>query len=562
MTTTLPRPFKLLLALVATCVAWLALAPSAQAAESVANYAVEATIDADGTLHVQATMTFDQAPASLTQTMVTRYRTTDDHEYRFAISDVTVTSGGSPVAAQVNQGSRALTVTIPTQGVTAPVVLSYVVKGAALRTADGDTEVVWDLLQGLSLPVTSFDAVISIPAVLTMVDCASGNPTDPGACISYSGGTHTSPQPIFHDEALNAGDIVRATVRFPSNAVASNEDLRQLWTLDRAFSAGPAELGTALALLALGGLGLWLAHRRLGRDPASATSPTQIAEFHPTAAGRSEFRVLDAVRPGHVGTVLDERVDPIDVTATLLDLAARGHLRITELPRRNEHAATDWAFSRLAGTDALVGYEKTLLEAVAPEGGPVVRVSDLARVVAPVIPTVQSELYDDVVARGWFARRPDATRSTWGRLGWIAVGVAVLALVLLAAFTSFGVVGLALLLLALGVVFVAAEMPARTASGAALLSGLMVLRGALLTQATDQLPTGREYQELSEILPYAVVLGGRERWLEALVEADGDAASDAEDLDWYHAPSGWHLKDLPVALENFITTVQGRLFSR
>ena len=121
---------------------------------------------------------------------------------------------------------------------------------------------------------------------------------------------------------------------------------------------------------------------------------------------------------------------------------------------------------------------------------------------------------------------------------------------------------LALLLLALGVVFVAAEMPARTASGAALLSGLMVLRGTLLTQATDQPPVGREYQELSEILPYAVVLGGRERWLDALVAADGDEASDAEDLDWYHGPTGWQLKDLPVALENFITTVQGRLFSR
>ena len=50
-------------------------------------------------------------------------------------------------------------------------------------------------------------------------------------------------------------------------------------------------------------------------------------------AGQSEFRVLGDVRPGHVGTVADERVDPIDITATLIDLAVHGHLRITELPR-------------------------------------------------------------------------------------------------------------------------------------------------------------------------------------------------------------------------------------
>ena len=59
-------------------------------------------------------------------------------------------------------------------------------------------------------------------------------------------------------------------------------------------------------------------------------------------AGQSEFRVLGEVRPGHVGTVADERVDPIDVAATLIDLAVHGHLRITELPRESEFAATDW----------------------------------------------------------------------------------------------------------------------------------------------------------------------------------------------------------------------------
>ena len=46
------------------------------------------------------------------------------------------------------------------------------------------------------------------------------------------------------------------------------------------------------------------------------------------------------IRPGHVGTVADERVDPIDVTATLVDLAVRGHLLITELPRDTEFART------------------------------------------------------------------------------------------------------------------------------------------------------------------------------------------------------------------------------
>ena len=42
---------------------------------------------------------------------------------------------------------------------------------------------------------------------------------------------------------------------------------------------------------------------------------TRAGEFVPTGAGETEFRVVDEVRPGHVGTVADERVDPVDVTA-------------------------------------------------------------------------------------------------------------------------------------------------------------------------------------------------------------------------------------------------------
>jgi hypothetical protein len=76
------------------------------------------------------------------------------------------------------------------------------------------------------------------------------------------------------------------------------------------------------------------------------------------------------------------------------------------------------------------------------------------------------------------------------------------------------------------------------------------------------MPPGREVHELSEVLPYAVVLGGADRWLNAIVATVGDAAADSKDLPWYHGPQDWHLRDLPDSLRNFITTVSGSLFSR
>ena len=110
--------------------------------------------------------------------------------------------------------------------------------------------------------------------------------------------------------------------------------------------------------------------------------------------------------------------------------------------------------------------------------------------------------------------------------------------------------------------FVAQEMPARTAKGAALLAGLGALRSDLMSHPTNQMPPGSELREISEVLPYAIVLGGTDRWLDAIVAADDDDCRTRRICIWYHGPEDWHLRDLPDSLKNFVTTVSGSLFAR
>ena len=254
-----------------------------------------------------------------------------------------------------------------------------------------------------------------------------------------------------------------------------------------------------------------------------------------------------------------------DVRATVLDLAVRGHLLITELPRAGAFKPTEWTLTRREGRDALRAYEARLLDALGGDGGDGARsvvLSQALPALAEASGEVQDELYADVVRHGWFAVRPDSTRTKWVRLGWLAIAVAVVAAGLLIAFTEFGLLGLVLVALAVGVGFVGQAMPARTIKGASVLQGLGVLRGQLLTQPTDQMPRGREYQELSEVLPYAVVLGGVDRWLDGLAATDTDGVPDPTDLDWYHGPDDWQLADLPDSLRNFVQTTEGGLLKR
>ncbi len=538
-------------------------APRAFAADLVARPAAEGSLAPDGTLSVQATISFDgAAPASLVQRFATTRQILGDREYVYRVSEVKATVGGQALNPSVSDDGRYTTVTLPTQGAAEPVVLSYVVHGAATAEPTGETTVAWRLLQGLSLPVKEFTATVQVPTMIESVQCEAGPPASPGVCSFWGGGTHDHPNPTFNDGPRGAGEIVEAVMRFPAGAITANGQLRDLWTLGRAFSTEPAPLGLALALLALGGLAFWALHRRIGRDAVTAGDPTLIADFHPVGDGEAEFRVRNGIRPGQVGTLVDERVDPVDVTATLLDLAVRGHLRIEELPKSSTYAEGQWTFTRRLGGDELRPYESTLLDAVAPSDGKSMAVSELPAAIGAVIGDVQDQLYDDVVALGWFARRPDQTRNSWFRIGFGLFVAAVVVTVVLAAFTSFGLLGLALVAVSLLVVFLGQEMPARTSQGVALLGGLGLLRAQLLGHPTDQMPKGRELAELSEVLPYAVVLGGSERWLKALVDADDDPDADSTGLDWYHGPADWHLSDLPASLSRLVTTIQGKLFAR
>ena len=536
------------------------LALTAYAEGTASTFIAEGNLAKDGTLKVKQTIALTGAvPPELSQRFETREDLVGDRQYVQRLSDITAMVKGVPVQPTIKTEDRFTTVTVPTNGST-EVVMMYTVTGAVV-TIDSGTALRWRMLQGLSAQVTQFTATVQIPTQFSYIKCTAGSPNSTVPCTFAAAGTETAQIPTFRDGPRGEGEVVAIDIGFPPGGVASNEVIDYQWTVGRAFSVAPLPLALALGLLALGGVALYGLHRRAGVDRSPDGQISKPGDFVPTGAGQSEFRVVGDVRPGHVGTVADERVDPIDVTATLIDLAVRGHLVIDELPRESEFAPTDWEIRRIDGNDGLLPFEQQLLDGIAAPGSSV-RVSDLAGKVQESIGGVQNALYDEMVSNGWYERRPDDTRNRWTQLSLAALIISVVVTGVLAAFTTFGLVGLALILVSLGLVFVAQEMPSRTAKGAALLGGLAVLRSDLLSHPTNQMPPGRELQEISEVLPYAIVLGGADRWLDALVASDVDEHPDSYDLSWYHGPENWHLNDLPDSMRNFVTTMSGSLFSR
>lgn len=548
-------------------VAVTALAPTSARADggTASTMSVVGRLDAAGALHVTETLAFSGgAPASLSQTLTTAVPLVHSKQQVYDVTAISAKVGNASVTPTVATADKTTTITLNTTGAGEKAIeISYTVTGAT-SSHGTDTVMSWPVLQGLSVGVRQITGSIKPPRGTTFVDCSAGPAGALGPCVAYGAGTFDSPDPSFTDGPRAAGDQVVLSFGVPAGSVAVTSRVHQLWTLDNAFSVTRNTLLAALVPLLLGALALWALHRRAGRDHAGYPTPTPVATFAPVGEGHSEFRLLDGVRPGEVGTVVDERVDPVDISATLLDLAVRGHLLIIEQPRVGPHAPLDWVFERRTNdADQLTDYEVALLDTVAPAGAGDVAVSGIGSAVRDVIPEVQSKLYDEVVRRGWFTQRPDSTRDRWTLIGWVALVVAAVAAGVLAAFTSYGLVGLALLVLAVGLVYVGQKMPRRTASGSSLLAGLSALAAQLQVQPTDQAAPGKQYSEPARVLPYAVVLGGTHRWLQAIADADDDpGVPDPTDLDWYHAPATWNLSDLPNSIEAFIVTVQGQLYRR
>ena len=291
---------------------------------------------------------------------------------------------------------------------------------------------------------------------------------------------------------------------------------------------------------------------------APAGAPEEAVPLVGAGAVAVQFRPPEGLRPGQIGTLLDEQANVLDVTATIVDLAVRGHLRIEELPRRGWFSSRDWRLVRLAGgTGELLAYEQTLYDGLF-ESGAEVALSALKKQFAERLKKVQTAMYVDVTQAGWFRGRPDQVRSRW-QAGGVAVAVAGGGLTyLLLQRLHWAPVGIALTVVGLGLFAVSRRMPARTAAGSAVLAQARGFREYVRTAEAHQLRYEEQQDVFSRYLPYAIVFGETEHWVKVFGPlAAAGAAGAASGPAWYSGPDGWSSASFGDSLNGFTSADAG-----
>lgn len=258
--------------------------------------------------------------------------------------------------------------------------------------------------------------------------------------------------------------------------------------------------------------GLWY---RFGRD-----KPVEmVADYLPEPP--------DDLTPGMAGTLLDEKVDMQDIIATLVDLARRKAISITEEKQEGLFSSgTDFIYRRERTDVSLRPYEEKLLNGIF-KGKDEVRLSKLKNKFYTLLPEINASMYQAVVEANLFPRNPETVRNFYAFLAIASLVVAVfIGIGLMSLFgdlTSAAILpGIGLGVTALGLLILSRSMPRKTDHGA---------EEAARWQAFKRYLTNMEkYTNLDEQktiwdqwLPYAIAFGIERQYIRKFESVDAPA---------------------------------------
>jgi len=392
-------------------------------------------------------------------------------------------------------------------------------------------------------PVEASRVTITLPdAVPLSAVAASSDSEDVPEVLSTDGRVFT-----WEKNGFGSGQELTVRLQFPvllPNVVAPD------WqSADDANRARQAEsetrnslihlmmIGAGLLLLGGGVVGLFGVWYTRGRDPHTGL----VADFIPQPP--------DDLSPGLAGTLVDEHANESDIVATLLDLAHRGEISMTDLglngPEKRAFGR-DYRLELVSASREPAPHEKRMLTSVFGanyQAGASTTLTKARDSVIASYPAFKDDLYAELVRIGYFNRSPEETRKRWGRRGFWMTGMAIAAAVIgYVALDSFALIPAAALLL-LSVVFrpLGKAMPQKSLAGAESAAKWKAFKRYL--QEIDRYEKLDESRQIfDKYLAYAVAFGLETSWVNKFAQVNTPVPTwfDPGDVLIPHGHTTWH----------------------
>jgi len=495
---------------IALTLATVAIASAPARAQSVQSCIIDAHLKADDTLDVKEQITIyfgEEGMLGLYRVIPTGYSTGQGtHKYQFKLLSLAFDQGPNVFQEKVSDDAALIQIGDPNRKLANMRILTlhYLLRNVVDFTNGAHLR--WEAFgNSWPIPVDQFSLTLQTPfnAQTVPVNCS--------ALIEKSGAnlkldcTKQSKGLVVEAKHLSAGDIVLLNLDLPPGSVMEPGFSRKLgWFL---MDWWPAIFVPLLIFAALTAV-RWTCGR-------IQEAPHLLAD---------ELALPENLSPAELGTLLDDRCDLLDITATLFDLAARGYLKIEEVKSDNfvSFSNRDYVFRRVKAIDdpSLSEHEKVLLALLFSPGesapADTARLSEIKSRFFEYHPRIESAVYKSLINKGQLLRTPAEIRTSYiaGGSGLLLAGLMLTLLSETALFAS----GIGLIVGGIITLLFAPTMPSRTILGCKSLRQTKKFRGFLLTANKDQIKAlaRGDGSLFGRFLPYALVMGAADRLADGL----------------------------------------------
>jgi uncharacterized membrane protein len=494
---------SLALASLSACVLFLASPVSAQSGEYIDSFDSAITVNQDGTIDVVETIEyyFPSPKHGIYRDIPVKYENDEGERYEIPVTVKSVGNGsGGSWRYSLERGEAGLRVKIgdPNATITGlqTYVISYTLSGA-LRYFDDHDELYWNATgTEWQVPVRGATAEVSLPGAIPSesieVKCYTGPKGSTASDCSAVAGTRAA--------TFSAEDFLTVVVGWAPGLVAK---------LEPEYEKPVSAFGLLWPFTLTAALGIFLFRRwwHKGRDPKGRG--TLVVQYDPP----------ENALPAEVGVLIDQRADTRDLTATIIDLAVRGFIKIREIEIQGLILkGKDHELERLKDPEdpqsGLKAYEKKIMSTLFALGTRVT-IGRLKSTYAfsAYMKKITGAMYDEAVLRGWYDRSPEAVRNAY-----IGIGTTIMVLTwflgsfaaLMGPMAPFAIGACGALLVIFGFV-----MARRTEAGVLAYEHAVGFKEYLSRAEQYRLQWQEEENIFERFLPYAMVFGVVDKWCKA-----------------------------------------------
>jgi uncharacterized membrane protein len=421
-------------------------------------------------------------------------------------------------------------------------VITYQVENAILFLGDHD-ELYWNVTgNDWKAPIrgASADVILSVKSKSKDL-WAAGYEGRYGSKEECSYETYDNGGKFFTKRNLNVGEGLTIAFGWDKALVFPPSSWKRfLWAIDLAENW--VFLFPFFSLIYM--VNLWY---QKGRDPRVKESVAVMYE-----PPKFDNRPLT---PGEVGTLIDEKLDPRDITSSIVGLAVKGYIKIEETKKEGWIVdKTDYFLKKVKEPDADLGpFEIELMKSLFPVYLPGILVSDLKNKFYTNLDELKKILYGELIRKKYFVSNPEKVRKFYGVIGILIMVFGSFALALLTPF-SVGRSILASILTGVPVLAFARFMPVKTRSGASTYMDILGFQEFMNRAEKDRLERMGDKDLFSKFLPYAIALDVADNWAKAF------EGIYQEPPDWY-ASSGGFRTFSPYGFSHSINAVTSGLSS-